>query len=102
MGVKNYGIAVLMLLFFNSVFAQPGKDGAKTISGTVINSNEYTTLTADAFSGNTSITVAGSTLNSGGNFSGSLGAGDLVMIIQMQGATLNSANDSTWGAVTNY
>ena len=95
-------ILICFLFISVHVFAQLGKDGAKVISVTVTNSNEYTTLTTDATAGSTSVTVASCVLNSGGNFSAALGAGDLIMIIQMQGATLNAATDSTWGAITNY
>jgi len=43
-------------------------------------------------------------LNTNARFAGNLVAGELVMIIQMQGATLNtaSATSSTWGAITSY
>ena len=104
MKVKTTAALIILCLLFSlqSAFAQLGKNGAKTISGTITNLNEYTTLTADAVAGNTSVSVANCTLNSGGNFSAPLDTGDLIIIIQMQGATLNAATDSTWGAITNY
>lgn len=100
------------LLFQSAIYAQRGKSGPEVVSST-ITVNEYTALTADAAIGNTSITVAGSALNSHGRFPGNLASGDLVMIIQMQGATINGTpdplnthistpNDSSWGAVLNY
>jgi len=81
-----------------------GMSGAKTISTTNVILNEFTTLSADAAAGATSITVGSSTLNANGRFSGSLASGELVMIIQMQGATLTttSATSVTWGAVSAY
>jgi hypothetical protein len=39
---------------------------------------------------------------SGSVFSGNLYSGDLILIIQMQGATINIANNASYGAVTNY
>ncbi len=92
--------------------AQKGKNGPLTVSSTII-VNEYTSLTANAISGSTSITVANSSLNTYGRFSASLSAGDLIMIIQIQGATIKGApdainpaiatpDDSSWGAILNY
>ncbi len=94
------------------VFAQQGKNGSATIT-TTVEVNEYTYLTANEAAGATTITVASSTLNSHSRFSGNLAAGDLIMIIQLQGATLNGSinpgnrdigqpKDSTWGAINNY
>ncbi len=109
-------IALFILLFFAvSLNAQRGKNGNVTIATAKV-VNEYTTLTVDAAAGSTSITVANSGLNTKARFAGNLAAGDLVMIIQMQGATINGAaeskflgnantatpNDSSWGRVTSY
>src|ERR1035437_5780076 len=88
--------------------AQRGKDGVKIVSTANNIVNEYTTLTANAVSGATTITVANSTLNANGRFPGALAPGDLIMIIQIQGATILGAPDqwtpaigypydSTWG-----
>ncbi len=78
--------------------------GAKTVSTTNVILNEFTTLSAYASAGATSITVASSTMNSHARFSGNLAAGELVIIIQMQGATMNTATttSSTWGTVSAY
>jgi gliding motility-associated-like protein len=94
-------------------YAQRGKDGNVTVNTANRIVNEYTTLTANAAAGNTSVTVAASGLNANSRFSGTLAAGDLIMIIQMQGATIlgqpdafspaiSNPNDATWGSVTNY
>ncbi len=98
-----------LFLFVTSAFAQRGKDGSKTVSGNEI-VNEYTTLTADAPIGATSIFVNSNNLNANGRFASALAAGDLVLIIQMQGATINgmlhpvfgdvcSPNDISWGSI---
>src|SRR6185312_2684744 len=103
---------VAFLFLWITVNGQRGKNASLTVSST-IEVNEYTTLTANAAVGNTSITVANSALNTNNRFKKSLAPGDLVMIIQMQGATINGApdknnnqianpNDSTWGSILNY
>lgn len=84
--------------------ALPGKDGAKiiTVPNTII--NEFTALTADVSVSGTLISVSGSGLNTNGRFSSVLSTGDLVMIIQMQGAAINTTDDSSssWGEITSY
>src|SRR5688572_2749591 len=85
----------------NTLYAQRGKHGAKTISTLNNIVNEYTSLTANATAGATSITVASSSMNGNSRFPAALAAGDLIMIIQMQGATIsNAADNSAWGAIT--
>lgn len=92
---------IILVLAGNICVAQRGKDGAKTVSSS-INVNEYTPLLANVTAGSTTISVVNSSLNSNGYFSGPLAPGDLVFIIQMQGATITSPNDSTYGTITNY
>ncbi|TDN39394.1 T9SS type A sorting domain-containing protein [Hymenobacter sp. UV11] len=94
----------LFLLVLSSLpaWAQQGKNGPGVITaaGTIV--NVYTSLTADAAAGAATITVSSSTLT-GSAFTGSLAAGDLLMLIQMQGATINTAvGSSAYGAVTAY
>ncbi len=98
-----------------SSFSQRAIDGNKTINAANTIVNEYTTLTVNATAGATTINVAASGLNANTRFGAgnSLAAGDLIMIIQMQGATILGApdaftptisnpNDPTWGGVTSY
>src|ERR1039458_5685249 len=100
--VKTLRQIFLILIFIfplfwrgTEVIAQRGKNGAPTVStNTVV--NEYTTLTANAVSGATTITVASSTLNAHGRFSGNLAPGDLIMIIQIQGATIAGTPPTQW------
>ena len=86
--------------------AQRGKDGVGTIAAANVRINEYTTLTANASIGNTTITVASNNLNANGRFASALQVGDLIMIIQMQGASMKTFNgfpqDSTYGQILNY
>jgi gliding motility-associated-like protein len=96
-------IVFLILISFSLSFAQRGKDGAKTVTAANTIVNEYTTLTADAAAGATTITVANSSLNTNSRFSGSLAPGDLIMVIQLQGATIQTGVQSKqWGKVLNY
>ena len=100
--LSHYSILGL-LLYVSVCHAQQGKNGAQTITGINTVLNEYTYLTADANSAHASISVNNSFLNSHSRFAQPLSAGDLIMIIQVQGASINgSSRDSTWGAITNY
>ncbi|MBI1838086.1 MAG: gliding motility-associated C-terminal domain-containing protein [Flavobacteriia bacterium] len=87
-----------LFLFCNFLYGQRAKDGSYT--ATAINSivNTYTYLTANATSGATSITVNSNSLT-GANFASSLNQGDLILIIQMQGATLDVdvTPTASWG-----
>ncbi|MDB4534368.1 PKD domain-containing protein [Vicingaceae bacterium] len=92
-------LTVLCSLFLN---AQRGKDGSKTVTGTEV-VNAYTELGWNTGAGSTGISVVSSNLSS--NFSNNLGAGDLLMIIQVQGAQIinsNPLNSSDWGQVEYY
>ena len=111
--IRHFLVACIAFLAIDS-YAQRGIDGAVTISaaGTIV--NEYTTLTANAAANATTISVAASGLNANNRFGAgnTLAAGDLIMIIQMQGATIlgqpdagvptiSNPNNATWGGVTN-
>jgi gliding motility-associated-like protein len=78
----------IALSFFTlSVFAQRGKNLNYTATGNVV-VNAYTTLTANATVNASTITVASNSLTSVA-LPVALGAGDLILIIQMQGATMD-------------
>ncbi len=113
----KYLFFFFFLLLCNKGFSQRSKDGAKivTTAGTIV--NEYTSLSLDANAGSTSITVANSNLNLiAGRFTAPLATGDLIMIIQMQGAAINGTptpaaaagdfygipNNINWGSITAY
>ncbi len=105
---------IFLLIISFAGFSQPGKDGTKTItlSNTIV--NEFTKLNADANSGAVSLTVASSSLNANARFTSSLSAGDLILVIQMQGAVINGTLtgtsavpvaaplDSSWGKILDY
>lgn len=94
---KLIALAILLTLCTHSALAQRGKEGDVTISGNVT-VNTYTYLTANANIGATSIQVNNNTMT-GGAFGTNLNAGDLILIMQMQGATMdiNTTPVVTWG-----
>ena len=83
-------VGVFALLTTNAS-AQRAKDGSYTASGTDEVLNTYTHLTNDAAQGVNSITVSNNAMN-GGVFTSNLAAGDLILIIQMQGAGVDIAD----------
>lgn len=101
-------IAGAVLFVINNVgtseeaLANPGKDGAKTITAVNTIVNEYTYLTSNVSSGSTQIQCNSNTLNANSRFSGNLAAGDLLLIIQMQGASINTNDNSSYGTVSAY
>lgn len=107
-----WSLAFLAPSFSGISQSYKGRDGAKNYitSGSYI-LNRYTTLASSVSSGAVSFTVADiSQLSGAYTFTNStnpyavnqLRAGDLVMIIQMQGADINTADNSSYGAVTAY
>src|ERR1700758_4733746 len=79
--MKKIALALIYLLSIHASIAQQGKDGVANITATST-VNIYIPLIANAAAGTTSITVA-----STAGFS----AGDLIYIIQMQGATVRDS-----------
>ena len=104
-------LLVTLILILGScitLVAQKGKDGFKTIAAANVKINEFTTLTSNANKGDLVLNVASSSLNSNARFTNTLTTGDLVMVLQMQGAYMKLspvpvwAPDSTYGNVYNY
>lgn len=110
-------LSAILILSLGLAIGQKGKNGTLTLSGTPDIVNVFTTLSADAASGDNTITVANSALNSTSyGFAGNLEPGDLIMIIQTQGIAaadmIGAPNgwdgtyavpiDATWGQITNY
>ena len=71
--------------------ATPGRDGSPTITGVV---NTYYPATASAAAGATSITLGAHATGDAGT---AIASGDLLLVIQMQGATINTSNSSSYG-----
>lgn len=83
---------IALLLCSTSLFSQRGKDGTVNITTANTIVNNYTALSTNAAIGATSINVASTT---GYNI------GDLVMIIQMQGTSIQACFDTNSGDYTN-
>lgn len=83
---------------FSLYFAQRGKDNSYTVSALNTQLNAYSQVTVNAAANATSITVASNTLTNS-FFTGALAAGDLIMIIQMQGAAIDVdvTPTASWG-----
>lgn len=88
-------LALLLALIFSAraqaqVCANPGKDGpGGTLSGVI---NTYYPGTANAAAGATSISIGTST-----GSATPIASGDLLLVIQMQDAAINSNNSSSYG-----
>jgi uncharacterized repeat protein (TIGR01451 family) len=74
--------------------ATPGKDGSPTLS---VNPNTYYPGTASAAMGATSITVGAGTRGSTTVAASTISAGDLLLVMQMQGAEINPNNSDSYG-----
>lgn len=109
--LKRIICILIVLANFSNSYSQQGKNGNKTISTQNVIVNEYTSLTSDALANSSSITVANNNLNTNNRFTSPLSAGDLIMIIQVQGAIVNGSfytqtgntfglpKDSLWGSI---
>ncbi len=107
---RIYILGLIIFLNFN-LFSQRGKDGTPTIGAANTIVNIYTPVTSNIIAG------AGSSTISVGSTAG-FAVGDLIMIIQMQGTSVNAYHggttgpwfdgnsalptDTTYGRVTNY
>jgi len=86
--------ALIFLLSPIIGYTQPGKNGALTVTAANTVVNCYTAVTANVTSGSTTVTLQNASCN--------LQCGDLVMIYQAQGASINTTNTDQYGAVTAY
>ncbi len=98
-GMGYVRLALYAVLFLSACFAfgQPGKNGAVTITALNTVVNCYSPVTNDVSSGATSVTV-----NNSGGSNCNWECGDLVMIYQAQGASINTSNSDAYGSVTAY
>ncbi len=125
--MRSILLSTLLLLISTLSFSQKAKNSDYTVTGAGTVLNAYTDVTANITASATSLTVASSTLTNGVNLTVPLAAGDLILIIQMQGASMDIRTDPIfwpgnytlsnsamadlgnmnnyrpdWGAVTNY
>jgi hypothetical protein len=84
------------------LLAQRGKQGPANISTANTIVNEYTTLIADAAPGDQQLLVSASGLNANNRFPNTLQPGDLLLIIQIQGASISGGDNPDFGQITNY
>lgn len=107
---QKFSILIFIFLFQLSK-AQPCKDGNEVISTPDVVFNRYTTLNQTSFAGNSSIVVgnifdlSASAIPGGVNnpyTTGSLSPFDLLMIIKIQGASINNTNTNLYGDITSY
>lgn len=84
------------------LLAQRGKQGPANISAANTIVNEYTTLIADAVPGDLQLLVAASGLNANNRFPNALQPGDLLLIIQIQGASISGSDNPAFGQITSY
>ncbi len=99
----------MRLLLFTIVFscsiaatAQRGKQGNITVNAANTIVNEYTSSISNAVQGATNVQVAASGLNANSRFPNTLQPGDLIVIVQMQGATISSGDSPTFGEILLY
>ncbi len=102
--IKAFFLITLFFILPLISAGAPGMHGVKVVSAPNAILNEFTNLSTNTSAGAVSISVASSSLNSNSRFGGNLVAGELIMIIQMRGAIMNTinANSSTWGAIVSY
>jgi hypothetical protein len=110
--MKNfYALTFLLLAMTAGAIAQPGKDGVETVSTTGVIFNRYAALAASATQGAIYITVNDINNLSASAIAGAannpyqangLSRGDLLMIIKMQGASIDITNTAVYGNITNY
>lgn len=90
----KYGWRLFFCLLLHQTFliAQPGKDGSLVVNtpNTIVNC--YTAVIANANAGSTQISTDNSC---------SFECGDLILVYQAQGASVNTTNTASYGQVTN-
>ncbi|MGV3612073.1 MAG: gliding motility-associated C-terminal domain-containing protein [Fluviicola sp.] len=97
MGYVRVVLSVVLLFSACFAFGQPGKSGAVTISALNTVVNCYSPVTNNVAAGATSVTV-----NNSGGSNCNWECGDMVMIYQAQGASINTGNSDAYGDITAY
>ncbi len=77
----------------------PGEDGSVTVTAANTVLNQYAALASNVAAGATSLTVTNAADLDSTTF-GPLAAGDLLMVVQMRGASINTTNTVNYGSVT--
>ncbi len=95
----------MCFLLTHAVWANsPGKNGTRTIATTNTVINQFTTITSAVSAGAGTITVASIAALSSGEATGggALAAGDVILIYQARGASINTTDTPTYGDITAY
>ena len=92
---------LFLLLFLPDTYAQQSKQGSANISTAKI-VNEYAYLTTDAKKGTALLKLNNAQLNSNSRFASNLSPGDLLFVLQVQGAIISTANDASYGSVLSF
>ncbi|MCP4090605.1 MAG: hypothetical protein GY746_12580, partial [Gammaproteobacteria bacterium] len=96
-GIKTYLSIILIAVVSLNLSAQKGKDGNLVVTAANTVLNTYSPITSNISIGATSISVNSVTGDLGG-----LSTGDLVLIYQAQGATINVSNTVNYGTINSY
>jgi hypothetical protein len=109
--IKHYLFISVFVFTQTLSLSQTSKDGAETVSSSGIIFNRYDKLVSTALAGDFSISLnnianlEGSAISGASNnpyAANAVGVGDLLMIIKMQGAAINTTNSSSYGNITAY
>ncbi|HOZ87882.1 MAG TPA: hypothetical protein PL029_08995, partial [Bacteroidia bacterium] len=93
--MKKIFFCTFFLSSLYKIYAQPGKDGPLTVNTPTQIINQYSPLSA-------SISASSNTLSIASTTNISLCGGDLIMVYQAQGATLDFTNTANYGDITAY
>lgn len=93
--MKKYYYFFIFFTVCFGCFAQPGKNGALTVSAPNQILNQYIPVSVNIAAGSSVVTIANSSLFS-------ICPGDLIMIYQAQGASMDITNTASYGNITNY
>ncbi|MFO0562579.1 MAG: Ig-like domain-containing protein [Polyangiales bacterium] len=94
-------LSLAALLVPSLASAQAGREGMRTISATNAVINRYTTLATAASAGASTITLSSASALASAEFAMmALSPGDLLLIYQAQGATIDATNTAAYGSVT--
>lgn len=101
--MSKFILFIFTLLCIQLSYAQRGKQGDVSISNKKSIVNEFTIPLENIKKGDVSITVKDIAINTHQRFKNPLSKGDLLMIIQMQGAIINADEDSlSYGDIIDY
>lgn len=93
--MKKYFYFFISFVTYFGCFAQPGKNGALIVSSANQILNQYIPVSVNIAAGSNTVTIANSSLFS-------ICPGDLIMIYQAQGASMDISNTASYGNILAY